>query len=232
MINGITILITYSDTERNIALDEYKTPMDLIEACFKHAIVPLFDGLAIPVDILDVGANDGRWGKVARKYFPYANITGIEIMTMPQPDQYDDWIVGDYITHTFSSPFDLVVGNLPFTVKHENGKPKYKAEQFVRKSLSITDDFGFVAHLLRSNFRHSIERYWIDKQRTVPGLWQTHPAYQVFDFVMRPSFYREDKRTAQYGTKQTNAHDNALFVWWTHWKQSYYIGKHLDWNYT
>lgn len=224
----------WSDTQRNVALDEFLTPIELIEACFKQSIYH-----NSPRRILDVGANDGRWGKIARKYYPNAVICGIEQMYMVQPDEYDFWFTDDFITTEafvhkwgdYLKNFDLVIGNPPYTVKEfegydENGEPKYKikyrAEDFVRKALSFLKWDGRLYYLLRSNFRHSLTRR---------DLFKEHPLYQVWDCTLRPSFYKEDKRTQQYGTKQTNAHDYALFVWWTQWNESWYRGRQLDWKY-
>lgn len=226
-------MIEYSTVERNTLLDEFITPQALVEACFEQAIVPIYDGRSSPRRILDVGANTGRWGTEARKHFPAAEIIGVEMMNIsPLPRGYDLYMIADFMKVTFSGPFDLIIGNPPFRVRDKEDNIIYKAEDFVRKAISHLTPDGHLAFLLRANFRHSIERYWLDRaKRTQPGLFQTHLMYQVWDCTMRPSFYKEDERTEQYGTKATNAHDYALFMWWKSWQENYYIGKHLDWKY-
>jgi hypothetical protein len=237
----ITLVKKYDPNNRNVLLDEFLTPTELVKACFEQAIYPLLGCMGGPYTILDVGANDGRWGKMARSYLPDARIVGVEIMEgMSRPEEFDEWHTIDFMLFRPTYRFDLIVGNPPFTVKEPNGtnkegkpkyKTKYKAETFVRHGLDLLTETGLLAFLLRSNMRHSVERYWLDKQNRVPGLWQTNQAMHVWNCTLRGSFYREDPRTKQFGTKQTNAHDYAMFVWSKQWLNSYYIGRQLDWEY-
>lgn len=223
-------MIAYSHTQRNVLTDEFTTPVGLIEACFQKAILPYYADIRPPEYILDVGANDGRWGKTARKYFPNAHITGIEIMNMPKPEGFDRWFVEDWINVNWfgdMAHFDLIIGNPPYRVKEQYGETvvtKYKAEDFVRKGMALLKyPNGLLAFLLRTNFRHSLER---------AKLFKVHPLYQVFDCMLRPSFYREDKRTEQYSTKATNEHDYALFMWMKSWTEKSYMGTQLEWEYS
>lgn len=228
----------YSTTERNNQLDEFLTPKELIDTCFVQAVVPLYN-TEYPRTILDVGANDGRWGQAVRKHFPNAHITGVEWMDMPKPEGFDCWYGGtDFIQGNVHEPFygnhilgfDLVIGNPPYRVKNEHGKVVYKAEDFVRKAYSLLTPGGHLVYLLRTNFVHSLERYWIDRKHNLPGLWQTHPLHKIWFTVLRPSFFREDARTEQYGTKQTNAHDYTLFGWQNGFKGTF-SGGWIDWSY-
>jgi hypothetical protein len=222
-------VMPYSDTTRNNDLDEFLTPMELIEACFEQAILPTIK--SIPHTILDMCANDGRWGKVARKHFPKATIVGIEIMSMPQPPEFNVWVVGDFLQQNFNMGFDLIVGNPAYSVKKES-KVIYKAEDFVRHAYNNLTVEGRLFNLLRSNFRHSIERYWKDgKKRSQPGIHQTMTPYAIYDCVARPSFYKEDDRTKHFGTKNTNAHDYSLYHWNADYYDTYYRGSWIDWSY-
>jgi len=86
----------------------------------------------------------------------------------------------------------------------------------------MTLDYGYVMFLLRTNFRHSVER---------GDLFTNHMYKESYNFDLRASYYREDPREELYGTKQTNAHDNALFVWQPSWKMPYATERMLHWQY-
>lgn len=232
-------IYTYSTTERNHLLDEYLTPPELIKACIEQAIYPVYKSISLgrQLRVLDVGSNDGRWCNGMRKYFSDAHITGIEIMRMPLlVTGADQFVHADFITHSFGQQFDLIIGNPPYTVKEPNGfdkdgnpkyKVKYKAEDFVRKALSLLSPMGNLFFLLRHNFSNSVERYWVDDK---PGLFQEFPLREMHFCVRRPSFYYDDPRTDQYKTKQTNAHDYSMFRWEYGFKGRGKLGW-IDWEY-
>ena len=117
------IPIVYSDIQRNVLLDEFITPIELVEACVQQVLVPKFDCNAA-LSVYDVGARDGR-----------------------------------------------------------------------------------------------------------KDLFKEHMYKESYNFALRPSYYKEDKREDLYGTKATNAHDNAFFVWQPHWKMPYAFERPLDWSY-
>jgi hypothetical protein len=221
--------VNYSTTERNVNLDEFLTPIECIEACVLATLVPKFHRNA-EIRVCDVGANDGRWGKAVKKFFPNAILTGVELMNMPKPPEFDFWINEDFIQTTIE-PQEVVIGNPPFTCR-EDGRVIYKAEDFVWKALDIVKEYGFISFLLRTNFKNTIERYWKNgPHRTVKGLHQLHHYMESWNLTQRPSFYREDKRTEQYGSKNTNAHDYTQFVWSPIWFENYAFDRQLDWHY-
>lgn len=224
-------MIHYSETQRNNDLDEYKTPTALAEACVR--LLLRHYNSSDPIYVLEPGANSGVWGRAVRETFPNSFIVGVEYMTVPEEFKlpYDVYIDGtDFLTWVSPYRFDVVLGNPPYSLR-VSGKRKSVAEKFVRKGLALLEPDGYLYYLLRSGFRHSLERYWWDgKARTIPGLHQSHHYMETFACVSRPSFYKEDARTEQHGSNKTNAHEYDLMVWSNRWRYPYGYAKELDWN--
>lgn len=221
--------LTYSSTQRNNDADEFLTPQELIKKCVwlltRHYRPDQY------FRVLDAGANRGQWGDVVRKVFPNAEITGVEIMDLPKPDSYDFWVQGDYLRWNPPDRWDVVLGNPPYSVRYR-GKRESVAEYFVRKSLSILRDSGWLYFLLRSGWSASRIRLWKDRDfRTKPGIHQLHHYLEQYHVTPRPSFYKEDSRTSQYGTTKTNEHEYSLYSWWKPWWMQFGFSRELDWEY-
>jgi hypothetical protein len=168
----------------------YRTP-----AYLAAAALALVSGE--PRSILDPGAGEGAWGQAARRRWPEATITGVEIRDVIHPPEYDVWLpLTDFTqargfwsaeTHCTPGSFDLVIGNPPF--RH--------GEAFVRRSLSFArPDGGQVLHLLPLGFLAS--------QGRGKGLWREHRPEHVTVICDRPSFF-ENGRTDRY--------DYAFYQW-------------------
>lgn len=175
--------------------DEYLTPYAEIEAAYGHLlkIAPQYDPYRVrkwrEFRILDVGANTGRWGRTARKLWPDAIITGVELQEQPQPDGYDYWCAGtDFRDWKDDNPgsFDLIVGNPPF----------YCAEELVRTALSLLSLDGALYFLLPTEFRHGQRRYL--------GLYQEFPLKWWCPFTGRINWD---------GCGSSNPRDYAMYFW-------------------
>jgi hypothetical protein len=123
--------------------DEYPTPPALCEAG-----VSLIEGT--PRLILDPGAGHGHWGGAARRRWPTAHISGIEIQgKFKRPVSYDSWITadfGDWCQEGEARPgFDLCIGNPPFCL----------ASEFVEWGLSQLRFGGQLLYLMRLAFSES-----------------------------------------------------------------------------
>lgn len=81
-------------------------------------------------------------------------------------------------------PFDLVLGNPPYTL----------AEEHVRKALTLVGAGGVVAFLLRLSF--------LETKQRIP-FWKDHPAETIYVLSERPSFTDGGTDSAAY----------AMFVW-------------------
>ncbi len=172
--------------------DEYKTPQSLIAYAVRQ-FVP-----RSARKILDVGANDGRWGIIAANHVHAVDVLcGVEIQDMPKPLGFTHW--HGYTDYTLPmdrammdvTEFDLIVANPPF-------KP---AEAIVRAAWHQLAPGGTMIMLLPITFCGSD-----DRRR---GLWLDLPPYRVHLLTPRVQY--------EYpGNKDNNPRDDGLYIWRKH----------------
>lgn len=160
--------------------DFYPTPYECVRESLKQLSL-------VPTDVLDPGAGSGVWGIEARKMWPHAYISGIEIdRTFAKPEAYDHWYVGDYLDPDISGhSYDLIIGNPPYN----------KAEKFIRKSMSLLKPNGQVFFLLRLAF--------LEGQKRTATLWKELWLKHTYVLGRRPSFT---------GNQKTDATAYAMFL--------------------
>lgn len=145
--------------------DLYVTPPEVIEAALEIVTIE-------PASVLDVGANDGRWGTVAKSRWPAARVSGVELRETARPEGFDRWYVGDFLEGAkWLPPCDLVIGNPPYAA----------AEPFIRAALNLLGEGGQVCFLLQSQFLHSQSRRW--------GLFTEHPLRRLYPLARRVSYH-------------------------------------------
>lgn len=187
----------HSNRER-MPRDFYPTPIELCYTALQ--ILPIN-----PNSILDPGAGDGVWGKVARSRFPYSFIAGNDIRELSKPEWYDDWRIGNYVENqiNYEITFDLIMGNPPFKV----------AEKFITKSLNLLRPDGLIVFLLRLEFLASKGRHF--------RLFSNYPPCKVYVLSRRPSFFSTN------GGHTVDAMDYGLFIW----QNKNFKDTTLDWLY-
>lgn len=173
-----------------IAHDHYPTPRAFVARGFEvieRAVVDQGENPQLPAyfhpqdpsdwnpRILDPGAGDGVWGACAQCLWSPREVVGVELREVARPEGYDRWLVGDFLTlNTLSlvggGDFDLVIGNPPY--KH--------AEAFVRRSLDLVREGGFVSFLFYLTF--------LESRRRGNGLFSEFPPYLVSVCKERPPF--------------------------------------------
>ena len=141
-----------------------------------------------PDIILDVGAGNGVWGKIAKQVFCPCAVAGSEIRDIPQCPDYCAWGIGDFTEQSWSG-FDLVMGNPPY----------YCAELCVRKGLDALVDGGHLVFLLRLAF--------LEGKGRAAGLFTEHPPKLVCVCPGRPSFYEGKSGMTAF----------AFFLWQKGW---------------
>lgn len=131
-----------------------------------------------PQCILDPGAGSGVWGRAARRRFPNALITGLDVRCLERPRAYNFWYTGDFLLSDRDPAFDLVIGNPPF---------KY-AEQFVRQSWALLEQGGHIIFLLPLDLLSGQERKL--------NFWRRFPLKKCVVCSSRISFSGDGKSNA------------------------------------
>ena len=176
----MTTIYTTKPLPARAEWDFYPTPESVCSAALAAAIPTDFT----PARILDPGSGTGVWGNAARRRWPSAHIIGAEIRAIPQPDDYDEWIQGDFRLQDVPT-VDLVMGNPPYKF----------AESFVRLGLQSLAPAGYLVYLLRLNF--------LEGKARAKGLYRHFPLLACY-VVGRVSYT---------GDNRSNATAYGLFVW-------------------
>ncbi len=160
--------------------DKYITERTLIHTALAHL------GPTKSHRILDIGANDGRWGQIAQEMTEAQSLIGVEIENTPRPAGFTEWYSNqDFMNWEHEPNFDLIVSNPPY----------YLAEEIIYRAWSMLQPGGHMVMLLRMAFQASVERY--------NNLWTDIYPHTVGICSRRPSFY---------GGK-TNRTDFCVFYW-------------------
>ncbi len=156
--------------------DAYYTPDQLALACCQ---VLRREGVR-PATILEPGCGGGAFLRAFAKVWPDASTLGVDIAPACEGP-------GEVRTHDLfdlGGRFGAAIGNPPFEL----------AERFVRRSLDLVAEHGWVAFLLRITF--------LAGQARVP-LYREHPLWSFWPIAGRPSFTGGGADTSEYG----------LFLW-------------------
>lgn len=163
--------------------------------------------------ILDPGAGDGAFGKVARERWQDANIVGIEYRWVARPTSYDYWMIRTsfLLRDPQALPkdeayFDLIIGNPPYG-KDGDLKDDLAAEKFVRRSLELLRPGGLLAFLLPLT--------WLGGQERANGLFEQFCPKRVSVAPVRPSFTGDGK---------TDATEYMACLWQKGWRGKFFAG--------
>lgn len=224
------IITTDKEMRDRDPFDHYPTPIGLCEAALSRIDIT-------PDQILDPGAGTGPWGIAARKRWPDATISGIEVRDVPPPDAYDMWYAKTgyiplppprYPTGPFKDTkaerramakyaADLYVYQQPVWSGGMYdlilGNPPYEyAEEFTRMALRHLAPGGRIVFLFRLAF--------LEGQDRGVGLWRDYPPYRVDTCSRRPSFT---------GNGKTDSTAYACY-YWQHGHQGDFAGGWLTYQ--
>jgi hypothetical protein len=152
--------------------------------------------------ILDIGANDGRWGLITAARTMAQSLVGVEIEDLPQPLGFTEWYPKtNFMDFEPEFGFDMIVSNPPY----------YLAEEIVRRAWSMLAPGGQMVMLLRMAFQTGVDRY--------ANLWSEIYPHTVGVCSRRPSFYGG-------GTNRT---EFCVFYWGKSWS-GIPLGLPRKWN--
>jgi hypothetical protein len=176
--------------------DKYVTERNLIRAALDEL------GDITSHRILDIGANDGRWGLAALDRTRARSLVGVDIEDLPAPTGFTEWYPNtNFLNWDHELDFDLIVSNPPY----------YCAEQIIRRAWSMLQPGGHMVMLLRMAIQTGVDRR--------ENLWSEIYPHTVGVCSRRPSFYGG-------GTNRTEF--NVLY--WTKAYQGFPLGQPRTWN--
>lgn len=192
------VIITQKKTKPRPENDFYQTPYELAYDMYSNLISWK------PKYILDPGYGSGVFGYAGRDFVDgdtSVRIDGIDIkkyplMMHPFNPYTNEWIT-DYTHFIPDTEPDVIIGNPPYSL----------AEEFVRHSIRITNEFGVIIFLLKLAF--------LEGKGRCRGLFAEYKPSRVYVLAGRPSFD---------GTGRTNDYAFAVYVWD---KQIISIGGHV-----
>lgn len=202
-----------------------KNPRDLFITPYKLAFetcqILIRKYIFAPRSILDPGCGTGIWGKAARETWMSPNIVGVDLVN--QVDNvtpsgfkaYNEILVNDYLKFDPGYPYELILGNPPFSSK-ENRR---LASDFVQHSLFLLDEKrGVLALFLKTEFLSA--EYRMDE------LFAINPPIAMIQYVPRPQFdgYRFNNTIeyAMFVFKKQNP-KKLTEVHWLNWKTGAYF---------
>jgi len=160
----------------------YPTELTLINAALRE-FIPIWGNID---SILDIGAGDGRWGKIASVVYMPKYVVGVDIRNLPKPQKFTDWHPRtDFLEWQPEQKIDLILSNPPYHI----------AEEIIRHAWPMLARGGTMMMLLRLSFQAGVTRG--------EELWQEIPPSFVAVCSRRPSFYG----------RGTNGTDYGVFVW-------------------
>lgn len=170
-------------------------PNDFFETPYKLARSILdFDVFwSEPDYVLDPGCGTGSFGKAIKDKWPDTHLTGIDISNQDAGfgDDYDYFILGDYLEWKTDRKFDLIIGNPPYSSKTD----RRLAEKFILKSFDLLTPDGILCFLLKTEFLASNVRF--------ENLWKKHLLKYVVQSVDRIQWRSGGGNTIEY----------AYFIW-------------------
>lgn len=203
---GYSTVRMKSDRKRS-ERDFYPTPVNLCSAAVDRLLQD--EGAFIPVGarVIDPGCGTGNWGRAL--YNKDVHISGIDIADCRDHPNiqryYHTCMMADYTNWDANgAKFDIAVGNPPFN----------QAEQFVRKSMEIITDHGYIYFFLRLAF--------LEGRNRQIGLFKDFPPKRVYVLTRRPSFF-----STKAGRETTDTLAYAMFLWQRGWNRK----TELDWMY-
>ena len=155
-----------------MSIDPYYTPEWVVRQCIDE-IVPFICPVANR--ILEPGAGQGAFVKPLRERYPNGHITAIDIDPYDWPEA-DEQLHGDLFETKLTGPYDLAVGNPPFS----------RALDFIQYTLNVSKAAAF---LLRQGFLSSARR---------SAFFRMHRPSDVYILANRPQFTGEGSDKADY----------------------------------
>ena len=161
--------------------DFYSTPLDCVESLLNNIDLSNYGNF-----VLEPSSGNGNICKVFKKYYPYKDLTAVELRDEEYINlcklEIDDIIINSF--YNIRDKFDIIIGNPPYS----------EAQEFIEHSFELLNENGILIFLLRTNFLESKKRY---------EFWKKYPLSRLYTLSKRPSFTG----------KGTDATSYSWFIW-------------------
>jgi 23S rRNA U2552 (ribose-2'-O)-methylase RlmE/FtsJ len=202
--------------------DFYQTPIELADAALEYLIEKekfwrnfrmVFGNQQLRV--MDPGCGTGTWSQSASRRFMYTRLGLAQQHQYPLVHSIDiepqitsegpiQVIQKDYMDYEVATKYHLVVGNPPYS----------QAEDFIRKSMELIVERGYVYFLLQLNF--------LGSRRRQVGLFNEYRPKEIVVLTRRPSFFSVDNKP-----NSTDTINYAMFLW----QKGHNLSTEINWLY-
>ena len=181
-LNGTNLAGT-STTRERVSNDYYATPYESTNA--------LLNNVKFYGNFLEPCVGGGHIAEVIKKYYPNEPIYCMDLVDRGYPNT----LVDDFLTYDFlDQKFDNIITNPPYSL----------AQEFLEKSMKITNNGGKVAMFLKIQFLEGVKRL---------EMFKKYPPKYIYVFTKRQNPWRNGNPLDEKGKPWSSTMCFAWFVW-------------------
>lgn len=178
-----TNLAGTSTTRERVKDDYYATPYDSTRA--------LLDNVKFYGNFLEPCVGGGHIAEVIKKHYPNEPVYCMDLVDRGYPNT----LVDDFLTYDFlDQKFDNIITNPPYSL----------AQEFLEKSMKITNNGGKVAMFLKIQFLEGVKRL---------EMFKKYPPKYIYVFTKRQNPWRNGSPLDEKGKPWSSTMCFAWFVW-------------------
>lgn len=181
-LNGTNLAGT-STTRERVSNDYYATPYESTNA--------LLNNVKFYGNFLEPCVGGGHIAEVIKKHYPNESIYCMDLVDRGYPNT----LVNDFLTYDFlDQKFDNIITNPPYSL----------AQEFLEKSMKITNEGGKVAMFLKIQFLEGVKRL---------EMFKKYPPKYIYVFTKRQNPWRNGNPLDEKGKPWSSTMCFAWFVW-------------------
>lgn len=181
-LNGTNLAGT-STTRERVSNDYYATPYESTNA--------LLNNVKFYGNFLEPCVGGGHIAEVIKKHYPNEPVYCMDLVDRGYPNT----LVDDFLTYDFlDQKFDNIITNPPYSL----------AQEFLEKSMKITNEGGKVAMFLKIQFLEGVKRL---------EMFKKYPPKYIYVFTKRQNPWRNGNPLDEKGKPWSSTMCFAWFVW-------------------
>lgn len=172
-----------STTRERVSNDYYATPYESTKA--------LLNNVKFHGNFLEPCVGGGHIAEIIKEYYPNKQVYCMDLVDRGYPNT----LVADFLTYDFlNQKFDNIITNPPYNL----------AQEFLEKSMKITNDGGKVAMFLKIQFLEGVKRL---------EMFKKYPPKYIYVFTKRQNPWRNGNPLDEKGKPWSSTMCFAWFVW-------------------